>query len=254
MRAIAVAGQIVRVVFNAEPKHESSSGLDDAFNPQNYAVSVTSGTGASLRCIGVHPLIASVPAYGLRSAGEYAIDVQTDRPMVAGLTYSVTVTARVVAANGQALIAPFARSFIGADRPRMARSNGSTAALTDLANDSFGGGVTIDSGGDWAPHSGRESTRKRVLRRVTTKKGAFAHLPGYGTNLRAKEPMTNAKLRTVKTDASQQIAQEPDVMSSKVGATQTAQGITRLDIQAKTTEDQDASVGLDSSGMAVVIR
>jgi hypothetical protein len=43
-------------------------------------------------------------------------------------------------------------------------------------------------------------------------------------------------------------------MSSKVGATQTAQGITRLDIQAKTTEDQDASVGLDSSGMAVVIR
>lgn len=76
----------------------------------------------------------------------------------------------------------------------------------------------IDDTGDYAHDEGNESLKKRVIRRLVTRKNAFAHLPGYGVGVpdAVKKLATQETLSSLKVDAELQIAEEPDVAQVRV--------------------------------------
>lgn len=80
------------------------------------------------------------------------------------------------------------------------------------------GTFATDSSGDYATDQEDNSLRKRAIRRLTTRKGAFVHLPGYGVGIpsQAKALGTAALLAGLRSDAEDQLSREPDVAQAKV--------------------------------------
>jgi hypothetical protein len=72
--------------------------------------------------------------------------------------------------------------------------------------------------GDYALDQGIPSLKKRCLRRLMTRKNAFAHLPGYGVGVPdyAKKLATPATLSSLRAEAENQLSQEPDVQRVRV--------------------------------------
>jgi len=93
-------------------------------------------------------------------------------------------------------------------------SFGATDALSATALGTF----TYDDSGDLAFDTGFASLKKRILRRLFTRRGAFAHLPTYGIGIQQYA----GKLRTISNqqrliaDIEQQIGEEPEVVAVKV--------------------------------------
>jgi hypothetical protein len=80
------------------------------------------------------------------------------------------------------------------------------------------GSFGVDDSGDYAMDEGTQNLKKRVIRRLTTRKGAFAHLPNYGVGVpdEAKRLGTAATLSRLRVDAEAQISEEPDVARVRV--------------------------------------
>ena len=241
VRALAVGGQVVRVVFSAEPKHRSASAIDDGRNPSNYDVTITVGAGQRLQVVGVSPDVIAWPAYGLWAASEFALDIHTDRVLVVGLQYRVTVKTPLVSALGESVGSPYAATFIGTARPTRTRQARRNTGLTDFASDPFTGGILVDSAGDWASHDGIAGTRKRIWRITLTPKGSFAFLPNFGLNHDIKKPATLSVLTGLRTDLRQQILQQPDVKSSSTAVVMDSRGLLNLTVSARTQAGQDIS-------------
>ena len=76
----------------------------------------------------------------------------------------------------------------------------------------------VDDTGDYAQDEGTVNLKKRIIRRLITRKGAFAHLPNYGVGIpdQAKKLAQAIVISKLKADAEVQIAQEPDVLQSRV--------------------------------------
>lgn len=247
VRAIAVGGQVVRVVFSDEPKHRSASGLDDGRNPANYTVAISVGEGDPLFCVGVLPDVIAFPAFGVMLPTEFALDVQTDRPFVVGMTYIVTAKPAMISAVGDLIGYPYAASFIGAIRPVRTRQIRRRTGLVDLETDPFQFGIIVSQAGDWSAHEGLPTTRKRCLRRAFTRKDAFACLPGYGLGSAFKTPATTDMLTNLRTDLAQGIQQEPDVVKSQTAVAMDSRGFLSLTIKAKTPEGQDLLVSAQAT-------
>ena len=247
-RAIARGGQVIRVVFSAEPKHRSSSALDDGLDPSNYDVAVLSGTAEPPRTVGVMPDVISFPAFALFYAGEYALDLQVDRPLVVGLEYEVTAKAAMVSAAALAIGWPYSADFYGAQTPTRNRQERRLPGLVDLASLTFAPGILVDSSGDWATQTGVDGTRKRCLRRVLTAKDSFAFLPGYGLPLDVKAPMTTARLTDTRSSIAKQIKQEPDVIDCKTSVAMDARGFLTISLTVKTAQDQEFGMSVQANG------
>lgn len=76
----------------------------------------------------------------------------------------------------------------------------------------------IADDGDYAMDEGEASLKKRILRRVMTRKNAFVHLPGYGVGVpeHAKKLGRGAVISSLRADAEAQIGEEPDVAATRV--------------------------------------
>lgn len=92
------------------------------------------------------------------------------------------------------------------------------AQLSDVASALALGTFGIGDDGDYATDEGRPSLKKRVLRRLMTIKGAFAHLPNYGVGVpaEAKRLGISAVISRLAGDAESQILEEPDVAKCRV--------------------------------------
>jgi len=235
VRALAVGGQLIRVVFSEEPRHSSMSGLSDARNASNYAVSILTGTGHVLHSVATMETLASFPSFGLFAAGEWGVDVQLDREMIVGMSYRVQVSTALVSATGVLVGWPFSADFVGAARPRRDRQVRRKMGLVDLASDPFKGGITVDSSGDWASQEGIDGTRKRVWRIPQTMKGRFVWMPGFGLAYDIKKPATISILGGLRTDLRQQLQQQPDIKGSESSVVMDARGFLELGIKAKTS-------------------
>lgn len=96
-----------------------------------------------------------------------------------------------------------------------------SAAVESLPrpNASFAlGSFGVDDTGDYALDEGVINLKKRILRRLMTRKGAFAHLPNYGVSIpdQVKKLGQAIVISKLKADAEVQIAQEPDVLQVRV--------------------------------------
>jgi hypothetical protein len=225
VRAIAVGGQVVRVVFNKAPRTKTPAANNDGLNGSNFAITVLTGQATTPLCVSALQVV-QFPAFGLLTAGEVGVDVQTDRNLVIGLSYQVVVSPRIVAADGDSMGAPYLASFVGAARPTRTRRNSrSKADIIDLA--SGDAGLTVTNG-DIGTVTGLDSTRIRCLRRTLTAKNSFAHLPGYGIGFQPKVPLSTARTGALKADLAQQIRSEPDVQNVTTNVTQDVRGFVQI--------------------------
>lgn len=237
VRARAVESQTVRVVFDEPPRFLSRGATNDGKNPLNYQVAINNGEGTPPQVVGVKEDLQQFPAAGVLTVDERGVDVQVDRKLVAGVTYQVSVF-NVISAVGGNLGFPTQANFggisplVAVDPPLRSRE------FFDFRWDPFaatGGAYVFDDGGDIARHTGLDNLRKRIIRRVTTPKNAFAHLPGYGTTLVLKQPMSVSQLAPLKQDLIQQVLQEPEVREAEIHLNlQGGQGILTIRILART--------------------
>lgn len=251
LAARAIESQTVRVALSEEPVHVSPSGINDALNPSNYAFSVDSGLATSPVCVGVGARLVQGPILGVPS-GDWGVDVHTDKALVQGITYRVTL-ANVQSRTGGDLGAPYSQPFFGVAKITIRRPLPRKVDLTDVANDPFDGGFAFDDSGDLGIDGGINGLRKRMLRRASTPKDAFSHLPGYGCGLRLKKNFSPAQITALRTDLRTQILQEPEVADVAVTVTQPAPGLVFVVMRARTKAGAivDASTQAGVSGFAI---
>lgn len=231
VRAHAIKGQVVRLVFDEEPQHQGASGRYDALNPANYLLEVVTGqlytaqigVPAFIMCVGVDETIVTGPAVGVEAGDERGVDLHTDKPLMAAMRYRVTVV-NVRSRLGGGIGAPYSAEFVGV----VARKNAAptrTKPFIDIGNSTIRGSWAIDSGGDLETDQDLENLRKRVLRRFMTPKGAFSWMPNYGCGIQLKEAASVGQLQQLRADLLNQIKQEPEVEAADVSLNLQAVGV-----------------------------
>lgn len=106
------------------------------------------------------------------------------------------------------------------EQARPVRDFALVKTVEDVGLDFDFGTYQVADDGDYAWDEGVASLRKRVVRRLITMRGAFAHLPGYGVGIPAyvKQLAISSTLTQLAADAEAQIAREPDVAKVTVAA------------------------------------
>lgn len=232
MRAAAISGRVVRVVFDEEPVHQSPIGLYDALNPNNYQFSVVAGQASAPHPLGVKKEIVEGPTLLVNAGDERGVDVQVDRSLVIGITYRVRAIG-VRAAAGGTLGSPFEADFDGRVPLKQTRPTVRGASFVDLDANPGRGTWRASPGGDLINRGGEASYKKRILRRATTPKGGFSWLPNYGTRVRPKQPFSIQNVADIKTDLEAQILDEPETAEASVQATITGGVLVILQIRAR---------------------
>jgi hypothetical protein len=157
------------------------------------------------------------------------VDVWTDRAFSpTGSRYIVTVMG-LRSANMVLRIDPAgaSASFEGVQQGAPRRTIDGVVGNRDFANPQMPGpGILAnslghfipDDRGDYAIDQGLTSYKKRVFRRLTTIKGTFRHIPGYGVGVpSAAKKLARANLTgSIAADAEDQIRQEPETISAEV--------------------------------------
>jgi hypothetical protein len=254
VRAIAVAGQVVRVVFNEEPNHRSPAGATDALNPSNFILTVPGGNATAPMPVGVDrdPIVG--PAYGVGNGGassERGMDVHVDRQLISGVQYNIRVR-KVVSLAGDALGTPDNGNFMGVTVLLETKKPDRNQDLVDFANPPAVGHWIIDDSGDIAPELPADGTKKRTMRRVSTKRNAFRTLPDYGVRLDHKGVGSTTKLTALRADAIRQLAREPDVAQVDVQTSLAANGVTTIAITEKTKRGTFVEIGAQISAVGAV--
>jgi hypothetical protein len=118
------------------------------------------------------------------------------------------------------------------ETPRRSRDFASPTDVYEL------GAFGVDATGDYSFDEGLACLKKRVIRRLMTRKGAFLHLPNYGVGIpyRLKQLATAELLSQLRGEAEQQIGEEPDVLQCRVtiSASPDAPGLFRFRVAVKT--------------------
>jgi hypothetical protein len=187
--------------------------------------------------------------------GAWGVDVQVDRALVFGIGYHVTLS-NIASRTGGALGTPHDAPFFGVAKLTIRKPPPRKVDLTDIANNPFGGTFQVDDSGDLGVEGGQAGLRKRMLRRASTTKDAFAHLPGYGTKLKLKKNFSPAQISEFRTDLRTQILQEPEVSDATVSVTQlSVPNLIQVVMRARTKAGAivDASMRLDSSTGSIVV-
>lgn len=239
--AIAVRENVVRVIFS-QPVYFSKI-LDpfDASNPTHFTVTPVDGTTDQLsqptRDVTVvaveRPDINSSPPIETADVGAH-LDLILDRPMSSyPSAYTVTCigikNAKLTSTIGSASF-----DFDGVYRDLSVPDLETAAPLRDLASPQTLSALqeaspddltviatyVVGEDGDYAFDQGATGRKKRIIRRVFTKKGGFVHLPNYGVSITSYGKKL-ARLDTIgklTTEARIQISREPDVAKVVVNA------------------------------------
>lgn len=248
VRALAVSGRTVRVVFAEAPVFRSPGGPYDAMNPSLFFFSVDAGTATSPLATAVGSALVAGPARGVGNGGaaeERGVDVGVDRGLIAGITYRVAVR-DVQSAFGGILGSSYSQPFSGVvplqEKPKTIRGRPTTNI--DYGNDPFLGSWRADDSGDIAPQDAASGFRKRVLRRLMTFKDSFAFLKGYGVTVKLKELEGLAEIAALKVDVERQILLEPETAAVSVDVSLLATNVLIVSVRVKTKVGAFIEAGL----------
>jgi hypothetical protein len=210
----------VDIVFSWEPKHIDPNDPADGINLANYVV-----TGP----------VSPFPSRLLQSVvyqGDDTLRLFFDGQLVPGEIYGIQL-ANVEAIGGSPLTpdpSSFTFTAFGASTQPVPLErqpaeqwdirNPQTAA--DAPQGAALGTFVIDDDGDLGVESRRRYLRKRIFRRLLTKKGANVLEPDYGLDYEAKGLQTPARLRRLQQDAETQLRREPNVTGVRVAVGQDA--------------------------------
>lgn len=234
LAALAVGGQTVRVVFSIEPQHKTPAGGQDALNPANYALGVAAGRATAPAAVGVDRALVLPGAWGVPAGTDLrALDVHVDRQLIAGITYTVAAR-QMLAAAGGGLGSPVSASFAGVVSLQIFRPPERPVDFVDIANPPAIGHFVVDSGCSLAIEDPEAGTKKRILRRLSTRRGAFSTLRNYGLALSLKGVTSNRQLTAWRSDAVAQILSEPDVTAASVQVSLAVYDVVFIDVRART--------------------
>jgi hypothetical protein len=203
----------VDLVFDAEPSHLDPSDPSDATNIAAYTVT------------GPGPPFADRLLQSIVYQGDNTLRLYFDGDLVPDQPYTISVTG-IVSSTGDILLPdPAVASFtaFGADRAPISLVEQPTLHF-DIRNPQADrdapaseplGTFIIDDKGDVDIESGRQYLRKRVFRRLTTRKGAFFHEPDYGIEYDDKKLTTPTRLRALQQDIEMQLRREQDVVTAR---------------------------------------
>lgn len=263
LSAQAIRENVIRLTFDSPILFTGTGEPGDGSVLERYQI-VAQSTPLDARgnpARAVRP--AGVELSEVAGAGGRQVDVTTDRPMSPYPTrYSVAVNALKNLSGG--VLVPGSTSvlfdalFRGIPRPLPDNA----VARRDIANpqtrsaffdplpevsELLLGTLPVDEQGDYAFDEGLTSVKKRIFRRVITRRGKFGHLKDYGVGVPAqvKKLGSGAVRETLAADAESQILEEPEVERVAVSWVQDAQrpNVFRMQIRAKTTSGD--SVNLD---------
>ena len=247
LSAVAVRENCVRLTFNLILAYTDVRGLVDAADPDNYVIEPVEDTIGEdgLPPRPVFPVL--VEQVKRPDVNGKAIDVWLDRRLSPYPAQYRVRGVRSVAANGAALSSLIA-VFHGVTWAPPTPENATTPA-TDIANPGYEsasipgstqilGVYPTTSQGDYATDQGLVSYKKRIFRRLTTRRGRFAHLPNYGVGLldQIKRLAKPSIKQTIAAQAEAQIREEPETLDVRVTITSDANtpGLFRFRVQART--------------------
>jgi hypothetical protein len=232
--AVAIRENVVRLFFSAAVKYTRWCDRGDASRLGCYSVAAIGGTGIDgLPAREVSPAAVDL----VPDAGSRQIDLTVDRAFSPyGVLYEVTAT-RILSESGLMLgVGANSAQFQGLQKGMPSSLVEHSVATGDVANpqtlgalfdplpeagrrsDALLGTYRADGTGDLARDVGLTSFKKRIFRRLTTKKGRFGHLPGYGVaivdgvKMLSRPGVTTA----LAAEAEEQIRMEPETESVAV--------------------------------------
>lgn len=236
--AIAIRENVIRLEFDRKVSFTNLLGTDDASRVELWSITPVAGTvglsGDPTRLVRVVQVTLSGEDDGVAIAdrGRF-LNLVLDRPMTpypgeyVVSWFDVFSSDLGSSSSGTANISSLYRLLeppqLEVARPSKDFANPQTigAATTSLPqpNAAFTlGTFGVDDTGDYALDEGVVNLKKRIIRRLVTRKGAFAHLPNYGVGIpeQAKKLGQAIVISKLKAEAEVQIAQEPDVLQSRV--------------------------------------
>lgn len=262
LSAVAVRENVVRLTFSRSVYWSQWHDPGDGSRASYYSVAEVTGTvgidGNPARAVAVAEVRRAVDD---PLALVTQVDVVTDRMFSPQGARYVASVANLISVTGTP-IDPAHSSFEfdgvyrGLPRPLpdmqlsaadIANPQSLSALLDPLpvtTDDAMLGTYQTDVTGDYAQDEGMTSLRKRIIRRLTTRKGAFAHMPDYGVLMPANvKQLARAGLRqAIAADAEQQVMREPEVVSASVQLVVDGP-VTRFVVKARTA----FGTGLDLS-------
>lgn len=120
-------------------------------------------------------------------------------------------------------LSPHASAITRPDDATIVRDWAKPERSADLQGGTLGGLQIVN--GDYGVASGAASLHERIVRRVTTATGEFAHDPRYGVEWRLKGLLTIDTLQRLQSRLVAQIRREPDVTAVVVSVSQIAGAI-----------------------------
>lgn len=241
--AWAISTHAVRVTLTGEPKHIDQFAPGDALNAATWTV-VNLTTGRPL-------VVALAEMHDALSVDITTIDALGDHLE----TLEVTAV-DLVSIDGLLAESPLSATFLGVvqtvDPIDVAQQD---FRDRDIANPPFqisrelghAGTLVFGSDGDLDTESGEALVRKLVLRRMTTRRGAFPHLPTYGLDLAEKEPLPNGgDLVAFLRDVEVQAKQEPDVETALAKGSMDRSGVLIIALSLEITGGAVVNVRMGS--------
>jgi hypothetical protein len=230
MGALAVRENVVRLTFSVPPQLSGVYDGNDGTLPSHYSIAVVDGT-IGLDGLPVRPVrvVQVLPGPIATQA-----DLWLDRPLSPYPTQYVVTATGLFDILDEPQSGPFVERFVGLYRGLVPPTADLAVPSRDFANpQSFSGLVDslpnttdanqlgtyqIDETSDVAYDEGLVSYKKRVFRRLSTRKGAYLHLPEYGVSfmLHVKQLARPGMIQQLATEAEQQIRQEPETVSCVV--------------------------------------
>lgn len=257
LSAEAIRENCVRLSFNQLLAYTDVRGLVDAADPKNYAIEPVENTFGEdgLPARPVFPILVEQTKSPLVNGR--SIDVWLDRRLSPYPAQYRASALRSVAANGVPLLGQFA-VFFGVNWESATPAN-AIAPATDFANPGYEssaipgstqilGVYPTTSQGDYATDRDLVSYKKRIIRRITTRRGRFAHLPNYGVGLldQIKQLAKPSVRQTIAAEAEAQIREEPETINVQVTITAhaTASGLFYFRVKARTKVFGDVNLDI----------
>lgn len=235
--ASPIGSNQLRVYLSERPRAFSPLSANDVLNRLNWEIVLVAGEGGT-------PVLESVENPQPRPEfpehpDAWSVDISVDRRLLNASQYLIIASPAISAVSGMGMVAsPCDRwTFDGISLPRDRRllPLPATAGGIDYEYDTFLGAFVRNARNDIAVHGGLAYLTKRIIRRLISTKGRFAHLPQYGVGLRTKELVNTTRLNDLAREAEDQIRQEDDVLEAKVTATSLAVGAIVLRIQVRSS-------------------
>lgn len=250
--AESIRENVVRLTFNQAVYFSRWGDPDDGAEIDLYQV-IADPTAIGVDGEPSRPVFPVLVEQVVGAGGEQ-LDLTLDRAMSPwGARYTVVV-AELVSAGGLGLEAGYSSAVVdgqqlGRPQPLADLAVGnrdfanpqSLSALLDplpvTTDVGILGTFPTDETGDYAVDEGLTSYRKRVYRRLTTRKGAFKHLPEYGSIAVAslKHLAQAGVVATLAADAEAQIRQEPETVDVSVRIVQVEAGLFRYRVRVQTS-------------------